>query len=308
MATFNHSSYSAFNHNQYISVTMEFRCNLKCIHCMIEDTMDYLTPITHKQFNNILDYNKKNHKWSGIILTGSEITLHKELVSLVKAAKASRFKHVRIQTHGMHLANENFCDTLLDAGVDEFFVSVAGSNAQTHDKITAVDKAYEKMMKGMQYLDNFEHVKLITNTVVTELSYQLLPDIVDELSNLKRLVQMEFWNYWPMEQKDHKNLIANISDVTPYLLNAIRHARQLGRCVEVKNFPECMLQDCRLALHNDQPELIIDPVFWREFEKNGFQQCLHKDSCASSQCLGLNDAYTSKFGWEKNTLKAIKGI
>ncbi len=69
-----------------------------------------------------------------------------------------------------------------------------------------------------------------------------------------------------------------------------------------------MLQDCRLALHNDQPELIIDPVFWREFEKNGFQQCLHKDSCASSQGLGLNDAYTSKFGWEKNTLKAIKGI
>ena len=33
-----------FNHRDYVSMTMEFRCNLKCVHCMIEGTMDRLAP------------------------------------------------------------------------------------------------------------------------------------------------------------------------------------------------------------------------------------------------------------------------
>lgn len=308
MGTSEIKQYSAFDHSQYISLTMEFRCNLKCVHCMIEDTMDFLEPVSNEKFNKILAHNQKHRQWRGIILTGSEVTLHKDLIALVKQAKAADFDHVRIQTHGMHLANKNFCDTLLEAGVDEFFVSVAGSDAKTHDSITAVDKSFEKMMAGMQYLDNFDHVKLITNTVVTRLSYALLPDIVKALDKLKNLVQMEFWNYWPMEETDSKNLIANATDIAPYLLTAIKDAQNLGRCVEVKNFPECLLKDCRTALHNDQPELIIDPVFWREFEKNGFQKCVYKESCESTQCLGLNDAYTAKFGWQTNKLKPIKAL
>ena len=32
------------DHADYVSLTMEFRCNLACVHCMIEGTMDRLTP------------------------------------------------------------------------------------------------------------------------------------------------------------------------------------------------------------------------------------------------------------------------
>ena len=33
-----------YDHSDYVSMTMEFRCNLKCVHCMIEGTMDRLAP------------------------------------------------------------------------------------------------------------------------------------------------------------------------------------------------------------------------------------------------------------------------
>jgi len=305
MVTSSPNSLSAFDHSTYISLTMEFRCNLKCVHCMIEDTMDWLEPQTEEVFHQVLNTNRLEKRWRGIIFTGSEVTLLKTLPDLVKRAKTANFEHVRIQTHGMHLANRQFCDTLLNAGVDEFFVSVAGSDSKTHDEITQIPKSFDRMLTGLEYLDQFEHVKLITNSVVTQLSYKLLPEIVTNLSHLQQLAQHEFWNFWPMKEIDEKKLAAPVADIQPYLLKAIELAVERGRGVEVKNFPHCMLGDYPLALHNDQPELLIDPKFWYEFNRNGFHQCLYRDQCRSKQCLGLNEAYTARYGWEKELLNPL---
>jgi MoaA/NifB/PqqE/SkfB family radical SAM enzyme len=272
---------------------------------MIEDTMDSLTPQTLETFHKILEENRQYRRWKGVILTGSEITLRKDLVSLVRQARAANFEKVRIQTHGMHLWQQSFCDSLLDAGVNEFFVSVAGSDAKSHDGITKVEGSFKKMMQGLEYLDSFEYVSLITNTVVTQSSYHLLPQLVDALAHLKQLKQMEFWHYWPMQETDEKNLIARHIDVLPYLKLALSKLHVNDCAVEVKNFPECMLEEYTLALNNEQPELLIDPDFWVEFNRNGFQQCVYGDRCTSVQCLGLNQAYTAKYGWEKDLLKPI---
>ena len=39
-----------FDHREYVSMTMEFRCNLRCVHCMIEDTMHRLAPESAERF------------------------------------------------------------------------------------------------------------------------------------------------------------------------------------------------------------------------------------------------------------------
>lgn len=268
--------------------------------------MDYLQPQTGQVFDDVLEEQRRSGRWKGIILTGSEITLHKELIPMVERAKDAGFQHVRIQTHGMHLGQTSFTDRLLEAGVDEYFVSVAGSDKESHDRITEVDGAFEKMMAGLRYLDQFDHVSIITNTVVTKLSYALLPDLVASLSHLSQLKQMEFWNYWPMTEYDDKDLIPPAAKVLPYLTEAAQSAIELGRAVEIKNFPQCMLGDLGHLLDNDQPQLLIDPAFWEQFNRNGFHQCLYRQECTSHQCLGLNEAYTAKYGWEKDLVRPIK--
>src|SRR5207244_3606326 len=127
-----------FDHNDYVELTMEFRCNLKCEHCMIEGTMDRLEPESMDRFNSILSYNLRNRAWKGIIFTGSEITLRRDLPDLARAARQHGFEHVRIQTHGMRLADEKYCRKLVSAGIDEYFVSVTAADAATHDRITEV--------------------------------------------------------------------------------------------------------------------------------------------------------------------------
>ena len=240
-----------------------------------------------------------------MVLTGAEITLRGDLPDLAKRARSAGFSRVRIQTHGVHLAREDYAAKLLDAGINEFFVSVAGCDAESHDRITAVPGAWDKMMKGMEFLDRHDDVRLLTNTVVTNLSYPLLPAAVEALSHLNRLVQMEFWNFWPMAETDEKELCASHAEILPYLRAAILRARELHRFVEVKNFPECMLEELGDALVNAQPLLIIDPEFWKEFDRNGFYQCVHRDQCSSTECLGLNTAYIEKFGWEADQLHPL---
>lgn len=294
-----------FDHKRYVSMSMEFRCNLRCAHCMIEGTMDRLKPEPLSEFRRILDQNRRTGEWDGLILTGAEITLHPDLPDMARAARDHGFSHIRIQTHGMHLDKPDTVETLVAAGVDEYFVSVTGPDAESHDAITGVPRAFERMMRGLETLDRIPGVTLLSNTVVTQLSYRRLPEVVDRLAHLKNLVQMEFWVFLPMAETDKKDLVARHTDVKPYLVEAVRRARTLGRAVEIKNFPPCLLGDDAGLVLNEQPELHIDPAFWPEFMRNGFYQCVHRDRCAAQDCLGLSTAYIRKFGWEADVLSPL---
>jgi MoaA/NifB/PqqE/SkfB family radical SAM enzyme len=294
-----------FRHSEYVSMTMEFRCNLKCVHCMIEGTMDRLSPEPPDRFQALLAHNEQTRQWKGLVLTGSEVTLRRDLPELARQARACGFEHVRIQTHGMHLADPDYCATLVAAGIDEYFVSVTAADAETHDSITGVVGSFERMLKGLENLDRMEGVRTLTNTVVTALSFVGLADVVERLAHLRRLVQMEFWVFLPMRETDDKNLIVRHGEAAPYLRQAIAAARRLGRGVEVKNFPHCLLEADGDVLMNDQPQLFIDPAFWPEFMRNGFHQCVYRDRCGSSECLGLNTAYIAKFGYEEDVLRPL---
>ena len=292
---------SRFKPADYVELTMHFKCNLKCQHCMIEGTMDWLQPESMSSFQEVLAANREQQLWRGIIFTGSEVTLRRDLTELARMARDHGFSHVRIQTHGMKLANEKYLQELVDAGVDEYFVSITAADAATHDAITQVPGSFDRTMRGLENLEQHD-VATMTNTVITRLSYQQLPALVERVGHLKRLKRMDFWNYWPMRENDDKDLVASHLDVLPYLRDAIAGARERGITLEIKNFPECLLGSDREYLNNDQPELIIDPEFWPEFMRNGFHQCAHRSYCGAERCLGLNTAYIEKFGWHADVL------
>ncbi len=292
----------ASGHAKYVEITIHFRCNLRCQHCMILDSMKWLTPATEEEFEGLLEENRRERKWTGLILTGSEVTLMPDLPSFAARARASGFEHVRIQTHGMRLSDPKVCQRLIEAGVDEYFVSLTADEEHLHDEITGVPGSFRKTLAGIRNLDAFAGVKILTNTVVTGLSYRSLPGVVRLLADVKNLVEMDFWTYWPMKETDDSALPVSHLESGPFLREAIRLAEGLGRRVEVKNFPHCLLGSEGHALLNDQPELRIDPRFWTEFHRNGFHQCVYREVCGSKQCLGLNAAYVDRFGWHESDL------
>jgi MoaA/NifB/PqqE/SkfB family radical SAM enzyme len=206
----------------------------------------------------------------------------------------------------MRLSSEEYCRKLIDAGVDEFFVSVIAAERDTHDAVSRVPGSYERTMKGLENLEAFPNVASLTNTVVTARNYAQLPALVERLSRLRKLRQMEFWVYLPMNERDEKGLIASHLDVQPYLIEAVRAARALGRGAVVKHYPHCLLGEYADTLDNSQPKLFIDPAFWQQFSRNGFDQCVHRDSCSSRKCLGLTTAYIAKFGLHEQELSPLE--
>ncbi len=269
---------------------------------MIEETMDWLQPESLETLYEIIEQNHAHHQWSGIIFTGSEVTLWPDLPRFADIARKNGFQNVRIQTHGMRLADKSYADSLVAAGINEFFISITAADAATHDTITQVPGSFDRTMAAFELLDQIDDITLISNTVITSQSYQQLGGIVDNLAMLNSLVQMEFWNYWPMNEEDTKDLIVSHLELLPFLQEAIVRARRNGRHVEVKNFPECILGDLADVLNNNQPKLFIDDKFWPEFMRNGFHQCVYKDECSSTNCLGLNTAYVNKYGWHEDDL------
>ena len=120
---------SRFAAADYVEVTVHFKCNLKCVHCMIEGTMDWLRPESDEQLARILTRNARERRWKVLTLTGSEVTLRPDLPQLARAARDHGFEHVRIQTHGVRLADPRYCQELVEAGIDEYFVSVTAGEA-----------------------------------------------------------------------------------------------------------------------------------------------------------------------------------
>src|SRR3984885_6704020 len=168
--------------SDYVEVTVHFKCNLACTHCMIEGTMDWLRPESNDGLARVLADNARRRQWKGLTLTGAEVTLRRDLPDLARAAKRSGFEHVRIQTHGMRLADPDYCRELVDAGIDEYFVSITAADAETHDAITAVPGSFERSVQGLENLDRFDNVTTLTNTVVTNLSFRQLPAVVQRLA------------------------------------------------------------------------------------------------------------------------------
>lgn len=282
---------------------MHFRCNLKCEHCMIEGTMDRLDPLPDEEFERVVELNARERRWKGLVFTGSEITLRSDLPALARRARAAGFERIRIQTHGMRLSRSDYCAELVDAGVNEYFVSLTAADAATHDRITGIPGSFDKTMAGLQNLERFSDVAVFTNTVITQRSYQQLEAVVRRVASLHNLVQMEFWNYLPMSEIDERDLIVANVQILPHLRAAVASARSSGRKVVIKNYPECLLADEGDAVETHHPDTLIDPRYWDEYNRNELGHCAHWDACTATNCFGLTSAYIDKFGWDADLLK-----
>src|SRR3954471_5317661 len=110
-----------------VAVTIDFHCNSACKFCIVQEGMNRYDGVSFERFARLVEENRTSRKYDRIIFTGGEVTLDKRLVDFVKHAKASNtFDYLRLQTNGRRLADPAFLRSLVDAGINELFVSLHG--------------------------------------------------------------------------------------------------------------------------------------------------------------------------------------
>jgi cyclic pyranopterin phosphate synthase len=283
-----------------LAVTVDFHCNSACTFCIVQEGMNNYRGVPFERFATITAENLRSHKYDRVIFTGGEVTLEKSLLQFVEHARASgAFRHVRLQTNGRKLADAGYTSSLVDAGIDEFFVSLHGDTAALHDAVTQRPGSFGELVRGFENLATHP-VRRITNTVVHRTNIGAFEGIVG-VAHAHGVSEMEFWNYLPMEDHaDERNLIAPLGEAMPSLRRALDRCAALGIRSVTKYVPQCMLGSHGATLDNSQPDTIIVESFWNEFPRFA---CLYEALCDhSDECLGLSHDYVRKFGWEESTL------
>ncbi|MBX3125334.1 MAG: radical SAM protein [Polyangiaceae bacterium] len=283
-----------------LTVTVDFHCHSACRFCIVQEGMNRFKGVPFETFQRAVDDNQKELRYRRVTFTGGEVTLEARLFDYIRHARESgTFEHLRLQTNGRLLADMSFARRLVDAGIDEFFVSLHGHDAETQDYISQRPGSFDQAMRGMENLVSLG-VCLMTNTVLTTLNQPHLAQIVETVRRFSP-TRMEFWNYLPMEDHaDERGLISPLAELGPSLRAALDRAEQLGIETAVKYVPRCVLGSHARAQDNTQPDVVIAEVFYDLYPKFS---CLYEAKCEYAEtCLGLHHAYIEKLGWEPELL------
>ncbi|APR79826.1 Radical SAM domain heme biosynthesis protein [Minicystis rosea] len=284
-----------------IAVTIDFHCNSACKFCIVQEGMNHYKGLPFDRFQQLVDENRVSGKYGRVIFTGGEVTLEKSLPAYARYARDSgAFAYIRLQTNARKLADEAYARSLVEVGINEFFVSLHGADATVQDGISQRPGSFDEAIRGMKNLRALG-VRLITNTVITRENVTDLPRIADLAGSLGA-ERMELWNYLPMEDHaDERDLIAPLADVMPSLVLALDRCRAQGIEAITKYVPRCLLGEHQEALDNSQADVIIVESFWNEFPRFN---CLYEAKCEHSDaCLGLSHDYVNKHGWEETRLR-----
>jgi MoaA/NifB/PqqE/SkfB family radical SAM enzyme len=275
-------------------IRVNFHCNQACRFCFVST---HLPPAGDEAVREaILDACRAGAR---VMLSGGEPTLNANLVDYVRLAKARSALPVGVQSNAIRLADATLTEALVDAGMDEAFISLHASNAEISDAITEAPGTFERTAIGIDNLHAAPSVFLILNFVIHEKN-------IDDLVPYVRLVAAR----WPRALVNisfvapssdvvprERALVPRYTEALPSLAGAVAEARALG--VDIGGFesmcgiPLCLVPQ-ELSVYFELQD--ISPGFdGGEFVKTS--TCQRCD--LEKKCYGLRRGYLALHGDEE---------
>lgn len=134
--------------NKRTDLKISFSCNNHCLFCVQGRKRKTCAP---KSLERIKHELKKGFEEGsrGLVLTGGEPTLNKNIFSIIKAARDTGYYDIQIQTNGRMFRYADFCKKIKDAGVTEVSPALHGSSAQIHDFLTGAAGSFAETAAGI---------------------------------------------------------------------------------------------------------------------------------------------------------------
>lgn len=134
-----------------IQVEMTRRCNLRCRHCMLGCSPEGGGELAFADFEKLLPEFRKAGVFH-VNLTGGEFFTHSRADDVLDLALSSDFL-ITIQSNGV-LMNDARLKKIVDAGdkIRCVAVSLYGSTAETHERVTGVSGSFEATLSAIKRL------------------------------------------------------------------------------------------------------------------------------------------------------------
>ncbi len=286
-------------------VKVGFACNNRCLFCAQGDKRSECPTLPLDEL--IARLRAARERGEGLVLTGGEPTVHKQIAELIAAAKALGFHPIQIQTNGRLLAYPQFLASLIAAGATEFSPSLHGSTAAIHDELTQAPGSFDQTVAGLKNLAR-ARARVVTNSVITRQNLDDLPALVALLASLGvRTAQLAFVHAVGTAADNLDQLMPRFSDAVPAIAAARQVARRAGVRLYTEAIPLCFLSGMEdLAVEEIIPQMTVldldgavrDFSAWRSAEGK-----LHGPPCeacaARPRCEGPWREYPAHFGWSE---------
>jgi radical SAM protein with 4Fe4S-binding SPASM domain len=156
---------------------LTYHCNLQCPHCYVVPAKSG-KELSLEEVTGVLDILKQNGTLY-VIFTGGEILTREDFFDIAGYAREKGFA-LRLLTNGT-LIDGTTADRIRDLNPLTVEISLYGSKAETHDRITGCPGSFERSLNALRLLNERE-----LRTVVKSLTMR---ENVSEFRRLKQLAQ-----------------------------------------------------------------------------------------------------------------------
>lgn len=285
-------------------VKVGFACNNRCVFCAQGDKRADIGFVPRAELYRRLEAAQRPGR--GLVLTGGEPTIRRDLVAVVARAWALGFRPIQIQTNGRMLAYPELVRRLIAAGADEFSPALHGPSAAVHDALTCAPGSFVETCAGIRNVLSAGAV-VITNTVVVRQNLAHLAATIACLADLGvRQAQLALVHPVGTAATRFDEVVPRLADAAPALGEAIDAGQRLRVKVVVEAVPLCFLRGRRhTAVEDAIPETTVVDLDGGLFRFSDWRRRDGKvkgppcTGCGlAARCEGPWREYPERFGWD----------
>lgn len=218
---------------------LTYVCNFKCPYCrgIVSDYKQHMSTEKSIAYTNL--WAKEGLK--NIRYSGGEPTLHKGIVEIVSNAKKQGIERIAISTNGS--ADMDLYYKLVEAGVNDFSISLDACCASFADKMAGKADVFDKVVNSIKELSKITYVTV--GVVLTEENVEELLNIVQFAHDLGvsdiRIISAAQYNRVLEGVEKISEDILNAHPILKYRVNNIKNGRNV-RGINENDCHQCYLQ------------------------------------------------------------------
>lgn len=285
-----------------VDIKTGFICNNNCKFC-VQAHNKFKGNRSFEEIKKDLISSRK--RCEGVVLTGGEVTIRKDIFDIIRFAKELDYKTIQVQTNGRMFSSLDFCRKAIRAGATEFSPALHGYNEKQHDSLTKAPGSFRQTVKAIKNLKSFNAL-VLTNTVVVNQNYKNLPEIAELLVKLN-VDQFQFAFVHPIgnAMKNFSEVVPKISLAAPYIKKGLQIGINAGKRVMAEAMPYCLMKGYESYVSEQFiPETEIaygNNIFNEDYTKTRINEGKSKfDQCKKCKydkvCEGPWREYPEKYG------------
>jgi len=274
-----------------VIVNTTYRCNNRCSFCATGDRVP-VDGRLDRQSAFLKDYRERGTTL--VDFDGGEPTLYEGLLPLVAEARRLGYEKVTVTTNGRRCAYPAFARALAHSGISLVLVSLHGSNARIHERMTCTPGSFVETMEGLKNLLGLRGrgLEVGVNVTVGQGNFEDLPALAAKVVGLgAEVLNIQFLTPFG---RASDSVAVDPAIVAPYAREVVERFGKRIR-IQVINLPYCFLPGLESHLASDVGKRERDMVFVTDEGVDLYEYLatkrVRRDVCAPCEWATLCDGF-----------------